>query len=226
VNPAGQHRLIANEDCRKRFELEARASAALEHANIVRVYGTLNESVPAIVYEYCDGGTVESLVKERDCPLPTAEILEIAIGVAESVNKISLVDTDSIVEVGEWVHVAAVYDTYGVTIYVNGTPVEYDVSLYTSAHANDSGSVADNQVLPSPLIITEVWPGAELHFGSLGGVNFPFAGRVGEVRLSRSAHYLGPFTPTEELARTRSVCFAWMTGNNNSKTRPVNIQDT
>src|SRR5690606_1769017 len=42
----------------ERFLIEGRATATLNHPNIVAVYETLSEPVPAIAFEYCEGGTL------------------------------------------------------------------------------------------------------------------------------------------------------------------------
>jgi eukaryotic-like serine/threonine-protein kinase len=42
----------------ERFLIEGRAAATLNHPNIVAVYETLSEPVPAIAFEYCEGGTL------------------------------------------------------------------------------------------------------------------------------------------------------------------------
>jgi serine/threonine protein kinase/WD40 repeat protein len=78
--------VIANESARGRFELEARASAALHHPNIVIVHETFTDAQPAIVYEYCDGGTLTSFVNSRAAPLSELQILEIAACVASALR--------------------------------------------------------------------------------------------------------------------------------------------
>jgi len=74
--------VIANELLRGRFELEARASAALRHPNIVIVHDTISGSQPAIIYEYCNGGTLSDFAKDHSDPLPQSLIIDIAICVA------------------------------------------------------------------------------------------------------------------------------------------------
>lgn len=49
---------ILSPDACRRFLKEARACANLTHQAIVKVYETIESPQPAIVYEYCDGGTL------------------------------------------------------------------------------------------------------------------------------------------------------------------------
>ncbi|HIE95504.1 MAG TPA: serine/threonine protein kinase [Planctomycetes bacterium] len=74
--------VIASDSALRRFEVEARASAALQHPNIVIVHEASTGSQPAIVYEYCDGGTLASFVRAHSRPLPESLILDITIHIA------------------------------------------------------------------------------------------------------------------------------------------------
>src|SRR3954468_14183595 len=65
-----------------RFEREARAVASLGHPNITQLYDYGEENGrPYMVLEYLSGGTLEDRLKARK-PLPDAETLAIATGVA------------------------------------------------------------------------------------------------------------------------------------------------
>lgn len=67
----------------ERFEREARAIAALNHKNIVKVYDCGRDGdFHFIVNEFVDGGTVQSLIDEK-CSLSSEETVEYAIQVAE-----------------------------------------------------------------------------------------------------------------------------------------------
>lgn len=74
--------VIASDSALQRFEVEARASAALQHPNIVIVHDAATGAQPAIVYEYCDGGTLTSFSKANDGPLRERLIFDIAISIA------------------------------------------------------------------------------------------------------------------------------------------------
>src|SRR6202051_2595077 len=59
----------ANPDHLRRFELEARAAAALNHPNIVAVYDVgLNEGSPYIVCELLEGQTLRKRLAEGALP--------------------------------------------------------------------------------------------------------------------------------------------------------------
>jgi hypothetical protein len=65
----------------ERFKREIRASISLNHENIVRVfdYGEENGTY-YMASEYVDGGTVASLLKELDRPLPLGVVLPVMMG--------------------------------------------------------------------------------------------------------------------------------------------------
>ncbi len=67
----------------RRFEAEARSTAALSHRNIVSVYDVGEEEggTPYIVSELMPGGTLTDLLARA--PLPSKKILDLAIGIAE-----------------------------------------------------------------------------------------------------------------------------------------------
>src|SRR3954465_16003127 len=65
-----------------RFEREARAFASLGHPNVTQLYDYGDENGrPYMVLEYLSGGTLEDRLTSRK-PLPAAETLAIATGVA------------------------------------------------------------------------------------------------------------------------------------------------
>ncbi len=67
----------------ERFEMEAKAAAQLNHANIVKVFDFGNEqSMHYIVNEYIDGGTVQDLLEEKGTLQPE-EAIEFGIQVAQ-----------------------------------------------------------------------------------------------------------------------------------------------
>lgn len=70
-----------DEESRKRFQIEARAAARLQHPNIITVY-ELGEDrgVPFIAMELLPGVDLEALLRSRE-PLPLAEKLDVVIQV-------------------------------------------------------------------------------------------------------------------------------------------------
>ena len=68
----------------KRFAMEAKATSALKHPNILEVYevGEYPDS-PYLVTEYVDGATVRNLLNEG--PLPLARAVDIAMQAADGV---------------------------------------------------------------------------------------------------------------------------------------------
>ncbi len=78
----------ADEEERKRFVHEAKAAAALNHANIVTVYETgEHEGQVFIAMEYVEGQTLKELITVNQSPiaprpLPHAQVLDIAIQLA------------------------------------------------------------------------------------------------------------------------------------------------
>src|SRR3954468_22976182 len=71
-----------DEDYVERFRREARAVARLSHPNIVTVIDRGEDAGRQfIVFEYIDGENLKQLV-EREGPLPVADALELALGVA------------------------------------------------------------------------------------------------------------------------------------------------
>ncbi|MGQ0535995.1 MAG: protein kinase domain-containing protein [Methanobacteriota archaeon] len=74
-------RRTLGEDSVRRFLVEARTAAKLDHPNVVRVfdYGTVGE-IPYYVMEYVPGGTLATRILERGA-LPPEEVLALADGV-------------------------------------------------------------------------------------------------------------------------------------------------
>jgi serine/threonine protein kinase len=78
--------LLGSQEALRRFQLEARAVANLNHPNIVTIHEASAGSQPAIVYEYCDGGTLSHFVKTLERPLTESAILQILICLAEALR--------------------------------------------------------------------------------------------------------------------------------------------
>jgi serine/threonine protein kinase len=75
---------VQDSDRMRRFAMEANATSALDHPNILAVYEVgQSEAGPYIVTEYVDGETVRSLLMSG--PLPLARALDIAAQTAEGV---------------------------------------------------------------------------------------------------------------------------------------------
>ena len=82
------HYLTSDPIEKERFYHEARAAAALTHANIAVVYEIgEHEGQLFIAMEYVEGKTLKDIVgANRDSPLPTSKILDIAIQVCEGLS--------------------------------------------------------------------------------------------------------------------------------------------
>ena len=81
----------------KRFEMEARAAAQLNHPNIVKVFDFgSQDSLYFIVNEYIDGGSVQKVIEEKHSLQPE-EALEYAIQVAQGLiaaNQANIIHRD------------------------------------------------------------------------------------------------------------------------------------
>jgi serine/threonine-protein kinase len=77
--------IAANEEDKKRFEIEAQAAASLNHNNIAQVYA-IEESAGEmfIVMEFIDGKELKDKIKED--PIPTDEAVRIAEQIAEGLE--------------------------------------------------------------------------------------------------------------------------------------------
>ncbi len=91
--------LTADKEARERFEREAKATAALNHPNIITVYEIgEHEGQVFIAMEYVDGQTLKELITVNRTPstvdqspiaphpLPLAQVLEIATQIAEGLS--------------------------------------------------------------------------------------------------------------------------------------------
>lgn len=85
-----------NSERKKRFLREARAISALNHPNIITVYGIEEtENLEFIVTEFIDGQTLHERIKEK--PLSADETLDIAIQIAgalESAHSVGIIHRD------------------------------------------------------------------------------------------------------------------------------------
>ena len=88
--------IAANEEERQRFEIEARAAAALNHPNIATIHAIeeVDDSQGGrdvfIVMEYLDGqdlkNIVEAILSDESKPLPMDKVIAIAIQIAEGLQ--------------------------------------------------------------------------------------------------------------------------------------------
>ncbi len=79
------HHVSANEEERKRFEIEAQAAAALNHPNIATIYAIEESDGDAfIVMEFIDG--IELKDKIKSGPVPIKEAINIAIQITEGLG--------------------------------------------------------------------------------------------------------------------------------------------
>lgn len=77
---------ISDEDFIKRFNVEARAAAKLNHHNIVSVYDVGNDgNVYYIVMEYIDGFTLKEFIKKK-APFENEETLGVGIQIASALE--------------------------------------------------------------------------------------------------------------------------------------------
>jgi len=75
--------VAADPDRLRRFEKEALAASALNHPNILSVYGVgSGDSIPHIAMEFVDGKTLRDLIAAS--PLPLRKILDISLQIAEA----------------------------------------------------------------------------------------------------------------------------------------------
>ncbi len=77
--------LAATSTPRKRFLREARAAAAIQHENVVRIYTVQEQPLPYLVMEFIEGQTLQERIDD-DGPLEAAEVVwlgrQIAMGLA------------------------------------------------------------------------------------------------------------------------------------------------
>ena len=79
------HHITANEQERKRFEIEAQAAASLNHPNIATVYAIEEwDDNVFIVMEFIDG--IELKDKINEAPIPTEDTINIAIQILEGIS--------------------------------------------------------------------------------------------------------------------------------------------
>ena len=79
------HHISANEEERKRFEIEAQAAAALNHPNIATIYAIEESGDDTfIVMEFIEG--IELKDKIKSGPIPINEAINIAIQIAEGLE--------------------------------------------------------------------------------------------------------------------------------------------
>ena len=84
------HHITANEEDRKRFEIEAQAAACLNHPNITTIYSIEEFDDPQggkvvfIIMEYIDGEELKNKIKEGNIPIE--EAVDIAFQIAEGLE--------------------------------------------------------------------------------------------------------------------------------------------
>ena len=78
--------LAADPDRRQRFLTEARAASALNHPHVCVVYdvGATDDGLPFIAMEYIEGGSLESVLKNRR--LEISQVVDVAVQVADALD--------------------------------------------------------------------------------------------------------------------------------------------
>jgi eukaryotic-like serine/threonine-protein kinase len=78
--------LAADPDRRQRFLKEARAASALNHPHVCVVYdvGETDDGLPFIAMEYIEGGSLESVLKNRRLEIP--QVVDVAAQVADALD--------------------------------------------------------------------------------------------------------------------------------------------
>ncbi|MBI3872994.1 MAG: serine/threonine protein kinase [candidate division Zixibacteria bacterium] len=78
-------RLTSDASLRSRFTREVQAVAALNHPNIIHVYGVSEfENRPFFAMEYVEGESLRELIQR--CPIPMDQVLRIAFGIGEGLK--------------------------------------------------------------------------------------------------------------------------------------------
>ena len=89
-------RFAENAERRQRFEREAKAVSALNHPNIITIYGIEQaENIDFIATEFIDGRTLHERIKEK--PVSSQEAIDVAIQVAgalESAHSLGIIHRD------------------------------------------------------------------------------------------------------------------------------------
>lgn len=66
--------IVLTVDFQRRFLDEAKIVSQLEHPNVIAVFDMITESYPAIIYEYCTGGTLADLLQRGQTLEETAAV--------------------------------------------------------------------------------------------------------------------------------------------------------
>ena len=78
--------LASSGAARKRFAREAKAAAAVLHANVIAIHGVSNDqSLPHLVMPYVRGGSLQTRIN-KDGPLPINEVLRIGAQIAAGLS--------------------------------------------------------------------------------------------------------------------------------------------
>jgi eukaryotic-like serine/threonine-protein kinase len=193
---------------RRRFEREARAASALDHANICTLYD-IGESDGRtwLAMAYCEGETLAERLARG--PLPVAEAIAVAFGVARGLaaaHRRGIVHRDVkpanvvLVAGGEGGGVDVKLLDFGIALLVDQAPLTVE-----SATAGTPGYMAPEQVRGEAVgPAADVWAVGALVYEMLAG-RPPFAGDSAPALLYSALHLAPP-----PLAALRPEAPPWL----------------
>lgn len=76
--------VVLTAEFKRRFLDEANIVAQLDHPNVVAIYDMISEPYPAIIYEYCGDGTLQTLQANDGKPLDEATTVKLFLLVADA----------------------------------------------------------------------------------------------------------------------------------------------
>jgi serine/threonine protein kinase len=93
-----EQKLLTDGDALKRFEREARASAAIQHRNIAQIYlvGLSEDGLPFLAMEYIDGGSLMDAIRQRRALSFTqvAALMEQVASALQAASRLNIIHRD------------------------------------------------------------------------------------------------------------------------------------